>query len=65
MIIDPLGKVLAGPLFGSRGIIVACIDDVKGQILEGKMDLDPCGHYGRRDLFDLRVKTQSDTKRQE
>ncbi|CAO1622412.1 unnamed protein product [Sympodiomycopsis kandeliae] len=55
MIVSPLGEVLAGPLFNQRGIITACVDDVDGQILEAKLDMDACGHYGRQDLFQLRV----------
>ncbi|CAO1617180.1 unnamed protein product [Parajaminaea phylloscopi] len=55
VIVSPLGKVLAGPLFDEPGFLMACVDDVKGQILESKMDFDPTGHYSRRDLLKLHI----------
>lgn len=55
MIVSPLGTVLAGPLYDKRGILTVCIDDVQAEITEAQMDLDTCGHYGRPDLFSLRV----------
>lgn len=55
VIVSPLGEVLAGPLYGGEGILVADID--LGEISRGKYDLDVVGHYARPDVFDLRVDT--------
>jgi len=49
VIINPLGKVLAGPLFGKEGIISAEIDH--RDIVRAKMDFDVIGHYARPDIF--------------
>lgn len=54
-IIDPLGRVLVGPVFDQPTILTAEIDPAK--IPAGKFDLDTSGHYSRPDLFDLRVNT--------
>ena len=53
MIVDPLGKVLAGPLLDEEGILTADID--LDDIPRAKMDFDPVGHYARPDLFRLIV----------
>lgn len=53
MIVNPLGAVLAGPLYGEEGVLTADID--LGEIAEGKYDLDTAGHYARPDLFRLEV----------
>ncbi len=53
VIVDPFGEVLAGPLRGGEGLLVA--DLVLTRITEGKFDLDVAGHYGRPDLFEFRV----------
>ena len=52
-IIDPLGRVLAGPDFSGETILYAEIDP--GQILRGKFDFDVSGHYARPDIFRLTV----------
>jgi len=49
VIINPLGKVLAGPLFGKEGIVSAEIDT--RDIVRAKMDFDVIGHYARTDVF--------------
>ncbi|UJR09961.1 hypothetical protein I4U23_014185 [Adineta vaga] len=54
VIIDPFGKILAGPLFGEEGVLVAEIDT--DECIKGKMDFDVCGHYARQDAFTLIVK---------
>ncbi len=53
VIVDPLGTVLAGPLYGEEGILTAEID--LGRITEAKYDLDVVGHYARPDIFQLTV----------
>lgn len=54
-IVDPLGKVLAGPNFTGEDILVAEIDPQ--QIKRGKYDFDVAGHYARPDIFSLQVNT--------
>ena len=58
-IIDPFGKVLAGPDYEHECILYADID--KNQIARSKFDMDVVGHYGRPDVFQLHVN-RSDTK---
>ncbi|HEV3163862.1 MAG TPA: nitrilase-related carbon-nitrogen hydrolase [Isosphaeraceae bacterium] len=53
VIIDPLGRILAGPLFDEAGILTAELD--LGDIARGKFDLDVVGHYARPDIFRLEV----------
>lgn len=49
LIVDPLGKILAGPVFDSETLLLAEID--RREILRGKFDFDCVGHYARPDLF--------------
>ncbi len=49
VIVNPLGRVLAGPLFGQEGIVSAEIDT--REIIKAKMDFDVIGHYARPDVF--------------
>ncbi|WP_045048291.1 carbon-nitrogen hydrolase family protein [Rouxiella chamberiensis] len=53
VIVGPLGDVLAGPLKGEIGLLVAEIntDDLVG----ARYDFDPVGHYARPDIFRLHV----------
>ena len=46
LIVDPLGKILAGPLYNTEGILYADID--KATILKSKLDFDVIGHYSMR-----------------
>lgn len=55
VIVSPFGEVLAGPLHGAEGILVADLDLT--QIVRGKFDLDVAGHYARPDVFSLSVDT--------
>ena len=52
-IINPLGKVLAGPHFAGETILTADLD--LHDIGRGKFDFDVTGHYGRPDIFQLIV----------
>ncbi len=52
-IINPLGRVLAGPHFEGE-IILSAILDLK-DIGRGKFDFDVAGHYSRPDVFRLMV----------
>ena len=53
VIVDPFGRILAGPLRGGEGLLFADID--VAMTTEGKFDLDVTGHYARPDLFRLLV----------
>ncbi len=53
LIVDPDGKIVAGPLKEQEGILYA---DVEGHQLVGpRWQLDVAGHYARPDIFELRV----------
>lgn len=57
LIVDPGGKVLAGPLSKAEGILYA---DVDLKMLRGtRWNLDVAGHYARPDAFQLTVRTTS------
>lgn len=49
VIISPLGKVLAGPVFGKEAVLTTEIDP--REIIKAKMDFDVIGHYARPDVF--------------
>jgi nitrilase len=52
-IIDPLGKVLAGPHFGEETLLTADLD--LEELARAKFDFDVVGHYARPDVFALSV----------
>jgi nitrilase len=53
VIVDPYGKVLAGPISEQEGILYAEIDlDV---VRASRREFDVVGHYARPDVFELRV----------
>ena len=57
LIVDPDGKVVAGPLAEQEGILYA---EVEGHQLVGpRWQLDVAGHYARPDLFELRVHREA------
>ena len=53
VIVSPLGKVIAGPLYGEEGILYTDLD--MGEIVRSKIDFDVVGHYSRPDVFQLTV----------
>lgn len=55
-IIGPMGDVLAGPVFDCETILYA--DVSRDEIIRGKLDFDPVGHYARPDVFRLDVDTE-------
>jgi nitrilase len=57
VMVGPLGKVLAGPVYDEECILTADLD--AGEIAEGKFDLDVAGHYARPDVFRLVVNEGS------
>ena len=52
-IVDPFGRVLAGPARDGEVLLTADLD--LGEIARGKFDLDVVGHYARPDVFRLVV----------
>ena len=59
VIISPLGKVLAGPLYDKEGVLTAQLD--LDEIQEGKLDFDVVGHYARNDIFTFFTRDQPET----
>jgi nitrilase len=53
VIVNPYGDIIAGPLRGEEGLLVAQID--LDTITEARYDFDPIGHYLRGDIFQLNV----------
>ncbi len=52
-IINPLGQVLAGPLFDEEAILYADLD--LADVARSRLDFDAVGHYARPDVFNLVV----------
>lgn len=52
-IVNPLGQILAGPLWNEEGVITAEID--LSDVSRALYDFDPVGHYSRPDVFSLTV----------
>ncbi|RMF04163.1 MAG: carbon-nitrogen hydrolase family protein [Bacteroidetes bacterium] len=56
VIVSPLGKIIAGPLYDEAGALVAKLN--LAAIEESKLDFDPVGHYARSDLFRFEVRRE-------
>ena len=56
IIVSPLGKIIAGPLFGESGCLIAELD--LDDIQDSKLDFDVIGHYARNDIFQLVIQDQ-------
>ncbi|WP_251451094.1 carbon-nitrogen hydrolase family protein [Parasutterella muris] len=56
VIVDPMGQVLAGPLYHKEGLVSAEID--LEDIVKAKYDMDVSSHYARPDVFSLHVDTR-------
>ena len=56
VIVSPLGKIIAGPLFDKAGVIIAELD--LEEINLSKLDFDVIGHYSRNDIFQFNVLNQ-------
>jgi nitrilase len=55
MIIDPMGKILTGPVRNEDALLTAELD--LDAIPMAQMDFDVVGHYARPDVFSLQVNT--------
>jgi nitrilase len=53
LIVSPMGEVLAGPLRGGEGLLVAEVD--LADVVRARFDFDAAGHYARHDIFRLDV----------
>ncbi|XP_037033290.1 bifunctional nitrilase/nitrile hydratase NIT4A-like isoform X2 [Bradysia coprophila] len=53
VIVSPMGKFLAGPVFDKEEVLYADLD--LDDIQRGKLDFDAVGHYARPDVFTLHV----------
>jgi nitrilase len=53
VIVGPFGDILAGPMFGSEGLLSAEIDT--SELIGARYDFDVVGHYARPDIFQLQV----------
>ncbi len=53
VIIDPDGQIIAGPLIGEEGIVIAEIDTERPS--KAKQSFDVNGHYSRPDVLQLHV----------
>lgn len=59
VIVSPMGKIIAGPLFDEAGALIAEID--LEEIQSSKLDFDVNGHYSRNDIFRFEVVNQPKT----
>jgi len=53
VIISPMGDVIAGPLYGEEGMLLADLD--MDAVKRSKVDFDVVGHYARPDVFRFEV----------
>ena len=60
VIVSPLGKIIAGPLFDKSGALIAEIN--LEEINLSKLDFDVIGHYSRNDIFKFSVLNQPEMK---
>ena len=57
VIVDPMGNVLAGPVYDCEAILIAELD--ADSIIRGKFDLDVAGHYARPEIFKLKINRKA------
>lgn len=56
VIVSPLGRVVAGPLWDREGVLTADLD--LGEIARARFDFDVAGHYARPDVFRFSVNRE-------
>ena len=56
VIVSPLGKIIAGPLWDKSGVLIAELD--LEEITLSKLDFDVIGHYSRNDIFQFNALNQ-------
>jgi len=56
LIVDPDGKIVAGPPDGEEGILYAEVHP--DQLIGPRWQLDTAGHYSRPDIFELSVRRE-------
>jgi nitrilase len=54
LVVDPMGRLVAGPLHREEGILYADID--VAQVAPARRTFDVSGHYARADIFELQVR---------
>jgi nitrilase len=54
MIVNPKGKIVAGPLIDKEGILYAEIS--LEMVIEERQNFDYSGHYSRKDIFDFSIR---------
>lgn len=54
LVVDPSGRLVAGPLHREEGILYAEIDVAR--VAPARRTLDVSGHYARADIFELQVR---------
>ena len=54
MVVNPQGRIVAGPLHREMGIVYADID--VSLVAPARRTLDVTGHYARPDIFQLQVR---------
>jgi nitrilase len=57
VVIEPGGRIVAGPLRKEMGVLYADID--LGQVGAARRNLDVAGHYSRSDIFRLHINAES------
>ena len=62
VIVSPMGKIIAGPLFGKPGALFAELD--LEDINLSKLDFDVIGHYSRNDIFTFDTLNQPEIKKE-
>ena len=55
LIVSPQGQLIAGPLWGEEGVLIADLD--LDEVIKSKLDFDVIGHYARNDLFQFNLLT--------
>jgi nitrilase len=53
VVVSPLGRILAGPLYDREDILYAELD--LAEVVRSRFDFDAVGHYSRPDIFQLYV----------